>query len=1227
MTDIDNIQKAIHALEAQRSILGDAVVDAALDPLRRQLAVLKVRRADQQRKYATALFADISGFTAMSERLDAEEVNNIMNALWERLDATILQHGGYIDKHIGDAVLAFWGIQAARENDPESAVRAALEMQHEVTLMASSPILVSLDSPLVLHIGIHTGLVLISEVGAASGRTVVGDTVITAERLGTIAQPGSVLISHDTCRHVQGLFEMEPGKDLELAGRSETLHTYLVLRRLPRSLRQRVHSVEALMVGRDVELKALHDALQAVRSGNERRIITVIGEAGIGKSRLLYEFRRNLGDQYKDLHIFNGMARPEMQSQPYALLHDLFVMRYQIQDSDAPALVRQKFEQGIRRRIEGDEQEIFLRAHFIGQLAGFDFSDSPYLKGVLADARQLHDRALAYLLEFLQTLSQSGVVLILLEDIHWADASSLELVNHLAQQMPRQLLVICTARASIFERLPDWGTGQDFHYRQDLCPLDDRESRMLIAEILKHMKEIPAELYAMIIGNAEGNPYYIEELVKMLIEDGIILHQGDSWEIDPARLTDVRVPPTLTGVIQSRLDSLDSLERDVLQRAAVIGRTFWDEAVEFLDSRLFETYDELPVSQVLEALVCWEMITPNPQSTFAGVREFSFQHNLLRQVTYESVLKRERRSYHARAAEWLIQRRGDRFGEYIGLLAEHLELAGRIEQAVKYLTLAGQQAADRFANQEALALLEHALELAPSTDYAARYTVLQARIRVLELLGQREVQKHDLAVLSQLAEYLDDDRKRSEVTLSQAKYDFLVADYQAALMAVRKAADLAHRMEDVCSEVEAHLLEARTYIRLSDSATARQQLDLALQISRHARQVYQEDVSLDAQHTMTEMRRLQADILRSLGILVAEPGDHIGARHYFEEALLLHREVGDRRGESSALNNLGLVCTNLGEFAQARQYYEQCLWIKREIGDRRGEAIASNNIALVCIDQGEYAVADAYLGKALELYRSVGDRDGENGALVNMGLVRLALGDYPAARKDFAQALEIARQISDRYGEALILADQALLCCQEEDYLTARSLGQEALRIALQFEDARSQGYAWMHLGHAAIGLKEFSEASLAYQHALELRRSLGLEVQRIEALAGLSFAAFARGDLERALVHAVEILEYFQIGESDPGAINLEHALDGALEPERVYLWTARVLQAAQHPRYADFLAAAHQCVQKQAAQISLAGLRQAFLENVPSRREVVAMFNELPNPISQVVGDQRRM
>jgi ABC-type oligopeptide transport system substrate-binding subunit len=300
----------------------------------------------------------------------------------------------------------------------------------------------------------------------------------------------------------------------------------------------------------------------------------------------------------------------------------------------------------------------------------------------------------------------------LLEDLHWADDSSLDALNELALALVDEpVMIACAARPGLFERRPRWGEGQAFHRRLPLEPLTRRNTRLLLHDILRKVDGVPDSLSELVVTGAEGNPFFVEELIKMLVEDGVIVKGAEHWRVEPARLNDVRVPATLRGVLQARLDRLPVEDRAVLQRASVVGRQFWDQAVVHISESSAEGVHEGEVLDTLSDLRQREMVFQRETTAFAGAEEYVFKHAVLREVTYRSLLKRLRRAYHGLVADWLMGQGGERAGEYTAQIADHLELAGRRPEAIDYLLQAGDRARTVYAHQEATSAYQRALAL------------------------------------------------------------------------------------------------------------------------------------------------------------------------------------------------------------------------------------------------------------------------------------------------------------------------------------------------------------------------------------------------------------------------------------------------------------------------------------------------------------------------------------
>ena len=997
--DTTQLRAAMAALEAQRSLLGDAVVDAALTAMRAQLdAHPPLPPAEQQRKQATVLFADVVGFTTLSETKDAEEVTELINALWSRLDGLVAAYGGRIDKHIGDAVMALWGVESAREDDPERAIRAALAMQDEVnTFYGSMKDRRRLpdDLSLRLRIGINTGPVLLGQVGLTREFTAMGDTVNLAKRLEQAAPLGGVLVAHNTYRHVRGVFEAQALGPIQVRGRHEAVVGYVVLRPKPRAFRlnsRGVEGVETRMIGRDAELVALQTAFGEAVAEACPRVLTIIGEAGVGKSRLLYEFDNWVELRPERVRYFKGRATPALQGVPFSLWRDVFAFRFDILDSDSPAVALSKFRQGFvtSRRAGMDVagvEVIANQADIVGHWLGFDFSASPAVAR-LAGSPDFVTLAQAHFVRFVRALAAERGIALLLEDIHWADDSSLDLLGRLARTAmddgaPAHLLILCLARPSLYERHPGWGHDLPGFQTIELNPLDTAASLALVDEILQRADDVPDALRRLIVEGAEGNPFYIEELVKMLIEQGVI-ERGTSevatsdeqrvkseeesslvtdhaslpevWRIRPDRLQGIEVPATLTGLLQARLDGLPRAEREVLQRAAVVGRVFWDDAVGTLADNA-----ELPDSgnaahtleSLLDSLARRELIVRRERSVFAGTTEYTFKHNLLREVTYQTVLLRARRRHHARVARWLELNAGGRLGEYLGLIAEHYALAGAGARAAAYLERAGDSAQRSGAYPSARAAVERALALLQAEE-----TPADAAISALRL-------------------------KLGAITWN-------LGDFPAAERALFYARDYARRAGDGRGQALALYWLSRVSISRGDYAQARMLLAYSLPLARAA----------DAETL--------AQVLYGVADVAWRVGDLETLNSYITESLGLARALDNSTLELMSLNRLGTMAYLKGDMATARAYYRTCLDLAQATGNMEREATALMNLGALAHHGGDTEAGVTYYRDALTHYRELGRSEQIVMALGNLAEAGIDRGDLAEARIDLREGLALA---------------------------------------------------------------------------------------------------------------------------------------------------------------------------------------------------------------------------
>ncbi|MGC1376381.1 MAG: tetratricopeptide repeat protein, partial [Anaerolineales bacterium] len=962
-SEIEKLERTMIALEAQRAILGDAVVETTLESLREKLAALRsapesvVAGAEdaRQRKIITVLFVDIVGF---SEWPDAEDLRDTLEALWERLDAVITRRGGRIDKHIGDGVMALWGADQVREDDPEQAIKAALAMRAVFDDFCDhSPLLSAPEvrKGIRLRAGINTGPAIVGLMGITGEFTAMGDTVNVASRLSQVAQPGDILAGYDTYRLVRGVFDVEVQPPLVIKGKPEPMQTYVVLQAKARAFRLQsrgVEGVETLLVGRETELTEIQSAHFRLFERGNPQVISIIADMGLGKSRLLYEYINWADSLPGTWWLFQGRSLPSQTTSPYSLLRDLFAFRFEIHDSDPLSAVHKKMERGFAWFMPGDDRAD-EKAHVVGQLIGFDFSSSPYLRGLLQDPGQMRSLGFSYLTRFFVSAGQQLPVVLLLDDIHWADTGSLDMLAHVFKNIPAgtPLLALCTARPALAERYADWGVGLPGAVHLELKPLSREDSRALVESILQKAESLPAALCELVVGGAEGNPFYVEELIKMLIDGKVIQPGEETWKVDMTRLDAVSIPPTLSGVLQARLDRLDNAERLALQRASIVGRVFWNTAVEAISPELQPEPERLQAS--LAVLRAKELIFASPVSTFSGAQEYSFKHALLRDVIYETVLKRQRAQYHARVAEWFSVASGERRAEYLPTIADHFEKAGENARAASALTEAGEQALGVSAFNDALGLFQRALSLLPS-----------------------ETQRDEACLNLKIGEAL-----------------FRSGDFSEALRYSENALSLARALTGGDLLVAALYQVGQINAEIGNYALAEKIFKEALPIARS---------------NGSRSHGTLARVLYGLGNVHWRMGSLGKARNFCAESRELAEALGDTNTLLLALNRLGVLSGLMGDPAGEEQMYQQVLSLATSIGNRERAAVALNNLGALADERKELKKAQDFYLQAMALAREIGAQQSLALYLTNLAHSEIRLGDLEQAQSHLREGLALA---------------------------------------------------------------------------------------------------------------------------------------------------------------------------------------------------------------------------
>jgi len=1002
MTEREELEGGIAALEAQRAVLGDAVVDTALAALRARLARLDA--PGQQLKPVTLLFMDIVDSTALSRRLEPEDIQAIMDGALRRFTSIVESRRGRVFQYAGDGLLAVFGALEAREDDPERAVRAGLEILEEAGRLAVEIHARHGTDVFTVRVGIHTGPVLLGGGVDAEG-SVRGIAVNIAARMEQSAPAGGLRISHTTYRHVRGLFDVaEEEPPIFLKGISDPVRSYVVLGARPTTsgaTSRGVAGIETPLIGRDAELARLIAAFEAVREQKSLSLITVIGDAGLGKTRLMAELERRLEGRTESLWLFHARAQPSSTEVPYGLVRALLGGHFEVFDDDTHAAAHVKLTDGFGT-LFGDrsEEQIAL----IGQLIGLDYTASPHISGIAGDGKQLRDRAFHAVAQYFRLLvaQRNALILVLLDDLHWADDGSLGFIDYMAQacrDLP--MMVLCLTRPTLNERRPEWGSGRGHQQRIDLLPLSRRSSRELLESLLSRLEPVPSALYDVVTSDAEGNPYFIEELVAMLIDDGVIVTGDDRWRVAADRLVDVPIPSTLAGVLQARLDGLPAAEKRALQLASVIGHVFWDEPLQ----------DTTPGSaQALESLRRRDLIRAQEPSSFEGAREYAFKHHLLYQVTYDGVLRSDKRHQHRLTAEWLVARSGERAGELYGVIADHYERAADSASAAAHWHKAGDVAAGAYATDAALTCLGRALDLTPASDLGLRYELLRKRATVLNLIGRRREEENHVSELERLAETLNDDAKRAGAASRRALLTLAGGDFRAAAAAAARAAALADRSADTPVALHARSVWASAARFEGDNARAQALADELLRMARAA----------------GDARRV-IDALHLHGGLAAHDGRYGVAREHYTRALELARTIRDKVFESVQLANLGEVERELGNYTAAKEMFETGLRLCRDAGATMFLAHCLGELGELAVARDDAAAALALVAEGLPIARAISNGDIEAWMMVVQGDAQLALGQLADAAESYYHAQRIHRQLGRTAQQPYALAGLALV--------------------------------------------------------------------------------------------------------------------------------------------------------------------------------------------------------
>lgn len=968
------------------------------------------------------------------------------------------RYGGYFlrpdfgDK--GSNLLIFWGAPTAFENDIDRALNFLLDLCQETNLLISAG---------VTYFTAYAGFMGSS---LREDYTCYGRGVNLAARFMQASPKGEIWLDEEMARRAARNFELRPVGEMQFKGFRQNQRVYSLLRR-----KERTETIyHSKMVGRKTELARLVRFVAPIWEGRSPGVMMVRGEAGIGKSRLVHGFQEL--PQFAPFRSCWGVCQTdEILRQPFNpfryYLKNYFALRDDMSEDESRLAFDRKLDNLIERTASPLlKAELDRTRSVLGALLNLHWPDSLYEQ---LDAQGRYENTVTALSVLLRAESLSCPLVLIIEDVHWLDSDSANFLRAFVRILSSDpetaypIALIVTARP---EGHPFELDDPSLLSTLDLASLAEPDLDALVADLLGG----PAapELLAILEQRAEGNPFFAEQILRYLQEEQALRKDPDGYRVILPQAGEL-IPTDVRAILIARLDRLAQNVREVVQTASILGREF---EVRLLAEML--RGDSALLNEVEEARQADIWLPLNE------IR-YIFCHALLRDAAYAMQLQVRQKALHELAVSALEALYHDDLPSHYGELAYHSEHAGLVGKAVAYLELAGQAAAQRYENSQALDYYNRALALVPEDDLSKRFELINSRAHIYSILGQRENQSGDLSRLAELAEALNDAHHRALAAVSRVRYLHQTGDFPALIEESERTVGLANASGDVKLMLDVYIAWNQALARLGRNDEAVLQAQAGLEVARQA-----------------GFRSEEGALLNGLGLIAIERRDPAAARQYFEQGLKIAREIGHRHLEAQAVNNLGNYhAMVVGDFLAGQDYFLQAFHLAEEMGDRMGQGLV----------------------------------------LANLGWISGLLGDFGRAAEYHQRALSIAREVGNRYQEAYTLLNLSAVAGYQGNGQMALDYASQGLRQIRSIGDQNGEGWAQLYLGNACFLESDYQRAREAYQAALNLRTQLNQPSLKLEPLAGLVECALAAKKPEEALVHSQAILDHFAAGGTSEGA------------------------------------------------------------------------------------------
>ena len=1061
-----------------------AELDAAVAPAR------------EERKVITVLFADLVGFTSRAEKLDPEDVRAMLSPYYARLRHELERHGGTVEKFIGDAVVALFGAPVAHEDDPERAVRAALAIREAIAELNEADPTLELE----VRIAVNTGEALVAlgsrpELGEGMAS---GDVVNTAARLQTAAPVNGVLVGEATQRATGAVIEYRPAEPVEAKGKSQPVPAWEALRARARFGLDVEQRSRTRLIGREQELELLTRALERVRKDLSPQLVTLVGVPGIGKSRLIAELFQVV-DADPDLILWRqGRSLPYGEGLSYWALAEIVKSQVGILETDSTEAAEAKLRTVVTDTIDDAKEAAWIERH-LRPLVGLDVA--------LAEGADRRAEAFAAWRRFLEALAEKTPIVLVFEDLHWADDGLLDFVDYLADWASGvALLIVGTARPELLARRPGWGGGKRNASTVTVSALAADETAQLLATLLDQVL-LPAEIQSAVLQRTEGNPLFAEEYVRMLQDRGFLVQSGGGWKLEERE--QLPLPESVQGMIAARLDSLQPEDKDLVQDAAVLGKVFWSGALGALAGR-----EAFLLEEQLHGLERKEFVRRERRSAVAGETQYAFLHLLLRDVAYSQIPRSERADKHARAAAWIESLSADRSEDRAEMLAHHYNEALELiratggenstlrEPARKALTEAAERAFALHAPRAAADYLSQALELTAEED-PGRAGLLVTYVKIKWAIGEEEVE------------------------LAERAHDLAIASGQPEL-AAQALTLLGHQHWTRGENDLAVRYSSRAFALVADAPPSRTKVAIQVALANRLLIGGEEERGLElARKGLAEAEALgdeeaAADALRGIGTRRASHGDEGGLAD-LERSAELGEKLSDPLMIHRAMNNLANMHWHFGRIAEGADYLKR----DREIQERFGISPDSATMRWI---QGEEILLLEMSGAwrraardGREFLAALGD---ERHYLVSSVLMAsssalAAQGDLPGAHANSERALELAREIKDPQQLHSALIFRATPLVLDGKRREAEAVVDEFLAVSPQLNEWFFKNLPWVMLG---LGREaEYLERAKKAPSTPWLEAGMAVALRDFAAASAIYERIGAKGNEAIARLHAAE--------------------------------------------------------------------------------------------------------